>query len=1081
MKGVLAWAIGGSFLASSASAQVVPPVQPQASNTRADWENPIINDRGRLPARASGFAFENRPLALQGDMRKSSRYIDLDGEWRFSFTDNADLRPTDFWQDDFDSSHWGTIKVPGMWQAQGYGQPKYNNITYPFPANRPLIAHQINSVGLYRRDFTLSPGWFADKSVVLHIGAAGAAYYVWINGKSIGYSEDSKLPSEFDVTPFLRPGRNNISLQVFRWSDGSYLEDQDFWRVNGIERDVYLAAEPKVRTLDTVVTATLDKEYRNGRLSINMAVSPGATVTARAVLLDGEREIWASQSVVRAKSAQRAAKLESAIPAPRQWSAEAPNLYTLVTELVDGQGSVLQSTARRIGFRTVEVKQGQVMVNGQPIIIRGVNRHEHDPETFHVISEASMRQDIEMMKRNNINAVRASHYPNAERWYELTDEYGLYVMDEANLESHAYMDAGDKTPGRREDQRKLYQIGFDPAWEQVHVTRSTNMVRRDRNHPSIMFWSLGNEAGLGPNFEKAAAAVRSLDPTRPVSYLGHGTLGLEHQVNSYVDIYAPMYDTLWKMESYAQDASHKQPMIQCEYAHMQGNSGGNLQDYWDVIYKYPKLQGGFIWDWVDQGMNGTDANGRFFWKMGGDYGANPGGDIEFGDGMVHADRRPNPHFFEVRKVYQPMSFRSADPDRGIVTITNRNDFQDLREYDFEWRVLEDGAVTATGILPHPQVPARGHTDVSVPVPPSSGGTVKDRSLVVLARSRALPGIAAGTVMAWEQFHLGAAPPSPTLPTGGRVTVRNKGAQRIVAAGLSELSVDATSGLLDHFTLNGQLVLSGGRPNFYRAVTDNDLGADVPTSHAAWATMSQERTVRSVSVDRGADGTASITVDFDLGTGAAAFSVTYQMAGTGQVKVSSKFTPLRDSLPDPLRVGLYFSAPSTFARMAWFGRGPHETYSDRKSGAPVARWAGRVSDQHHDYMRPMETGNKTDVRWFEIAGDTGKAVKVTGEAPLSINVLAFPYEDLDRRAPGTWRSSDIKPHGNVSVLIDAAQTGVGGDTAWSAEARAHGKYRIPLAPLTYSFTISPADFAADSRGANALLDLLGPDAGQPNHR
>lgn len=1071
--GALAWPLAGS-------ADIPVPVQPQVSSDRPEWENPAVNAINTLPARASGFPFEDREKALAGIREKSSRYLSLDGEWHFAFSASADERPRDFWRDDFNVSAWKAIPVPSAWQAQGYGQPKYNNITYPFPANRPLIRHDINSVGSYRRDFALPDSWDRSEAIILHVGAAGAAYYVWVNGKQVGYSEDSKLPSEFDIAPYVRAGRNNISIQVFRWADGSYLEDQDFWRVSGIERSVYLIAEPKLRLTDTGVRAGLDGKYRDGRLAVDFRVSPGAAGTVRAILMDGDKPVWQGERRVGAASGERMARLDASVPAPRQWTAETPNLYTLVTELTDGKGQLLQSTARRIGFRTVEVKDGQVMVNGRPITIRGVNRHEHDPETFHVISEAAMRRDIEMMKRNNINAVRTSHYPNAELWYDLADEYGLYVMDEANVESHAYMDAGNKAPGDRQAMRQLYQIGFDPAWKDAHVSRVTNMIARDRNHPSVIIWSLGNEAGVGPNFAEAAAAARKLDPTRLISYLGYGTLELEHQVNDYVDIYAPMYDSLWKMEAYARESGHKQPMIQCEYSHMQGNSGGNLQDYWDLIYKYPKrLQGGFIWDWVDQGMNGRDEKGRFFWKMGGDYGPNPGGDIEFGDGLIHADRRPNPHFFELRKVYQPIGFQADAPASGAITLINRQDFRDLSGFALSWRLLENGVVRAEGDLAAPEIPARGSGQVKVPLPEGVIGNGSEHALVILARAKAgaIPLVGPGTVMAWEQFLLDKAA-AVAAPVEGKVTVASDKDHRILRAGSSELSIDVRNGLVDHLDFAGRTVLKGGAPNFYRAVTDNDIGGEVPATHREWEFLSRNRRVESVEAEPQADGSARIRVIYDLGTGSVRFTSLYGMTADGHVTVTGSFEPLRDNMPDPLRVGLYFQAPPSFTRLAWYGRGRQESYADRKSGAPIALWSGRIAEQNHDYMRPMETGNKTDTRWLALADESGTAFRIEGAQPISANVLAFPYEDLDRRPPGTWRSSDIQPRQHVSVLIDAAQVGIGGDTAWNAAARAHGKYRIPLASLTYSFTIAPSDFARDGVGADSQTDLLGPDFGKP---
>ncbi|WP_313806585.1 glycoside hydrolase family 2 TIM barrel-domain containing protein [Sphingobium sp.] len=1068
-------ALLGSSLSAQTS-QITPPIPPQISPDRPDWENPAVNAINRLPARASGFPFEDRAKALAGRMQDSSRYLPLDGDWHFSFSESADARPLNFWRDDFDVSAWKTIAVPSMWQAKGYGQPKYNNITYPFPANRPLIPHDINSVGSYRRDFTLPASWAAQGPVILHVGAAGSAYYIWVNGKQVGYAEDSKLPSEFDIAPYARPGRNNVSIQIFRWSDGSYLEDQDFWRVSGIERSIYLISEPSLRLTDTAIRATLDDRYQDGRLAVDAAIAPGEAATFRAVLMDGGQTIWNGEQRVPAGKAGRSASLSATLPSPRHWTAETPNLYTLVTELVAADGTLLQSTARRIGFRTVEIKDGQVMVNGRPIIIHGVNRHEHDPETFHVMSEASMRRDIEMMKRNNVNAVRTSHYPNAELWYDLADEYGLYVLDEANIESHGYMQAGDSLPGDRDAVRQMYQIGYDPAWKDAHVARVVNMVQRDRNHPSVIIWSLGNEAGTGPNFAAAAAAARRIDPTRLISYLGHGTLDKGHEVNPYVDIYAPMYDSLWRMEDYAKDPTHKQPMIQCEYSHMQGNSGGNLQDYWDLIYKYPRrLQGGFIWDWVDQGMNGRDEKGRFYWKMGGDYGPNPGGDIEFGDGLIHADRRPNPHFFEMRKVYQPISFTATDPASGAIMLTNRQDFNDLSGFDLSWRLLENGVPLAEGALPAAAIPARGTGMVKVPIASGVIGNGREHALILLARAKAgtTPLVEAGTVMAWEEFLLDKPAVRPP-ETGARVTIASAGRQRILRAGRSELSIDADSGLVDHLSFDGHVLLQGGSPNFTRPVTDNDLGADVPRTHHEWEVMSRTRRVEAVAAQKTPDGDAELRVTYALGTGAARFTSVYHMAASGTVTVTGQFIPLRDTLPDPLRIGLYFQAPSDYSRLAWYGRGSQESYADRKTGAPLALWEGRIADQNHDYMRPMETGNKTDLRWLSIADQGGSAFRIEGAQPLSANVLAFPYEDLDRRAPGTWRSSDIQPRQQVSVLIDAAQVGVGGDTAWDNAARSHGQYRIALAPLSYSFTISPTDFGTDSKGANSQGDLIGPD-------
>jgi beta-galactosidase len=1063
--------------ATAAVAQNVPiPIQPQVSADRPDWENPAVFAINKLPASATGFPFESRALALARDRSRSRRFLSLNGAWKFAFSPGVDAAPKDFFRPEYDVTGWKSIKVPADWQAEGYDQPRYNNITYPFPANRPLIPHATNPVGSYRRDIDVPAGWLAS-DVILHIGAAGSAYYVWVNGEKVGYSEDSKLPSEFNVTRYLKPGRNSVSIQVFRWSDGSYLEDQDFWRVSGIERDVYLVAAPRERIRDTFARATLDDSYRDGRLSVDMAVTPGAAARVRTVLLDGGKPVVARDIAVPAGTDERHVSMSATIPSVRPWTAETPNLYTLVTELVSPRGEVIQSTATRLGFRTLEIKDGQVMVNGRPIRIRGMNRHEHDPDSFHVISEAAMRRDIEMMKRANINAVRTSHYPNDERWYDLADEYGLYIMDEANIESHAYMEKGNADP----EKRPLYQIGFDPAWEAAHVSRVTNMVERDKNHPSIIFWSMGNEAGIGPNFEKAAAAARRRDPTRLISYLGWGTFDFDHRVNDYVDIYAPMYDSLWKMIDYARDPGHRQPMIQCEYGHMMGNSGGNLQDEWDVIYAHPRLQGGFLWDWADQGMSGRDEQGRFYWKMGGDYGPNPGGDIEFGDGVVHADRRPNPHFFEMRKVYQPISFVAVDARAGKFRFINRQDFNDLSGFEFGWVLQQDGHTIAHGAL-STNAPARHDVEVMIPDIAGKLATDHEHILTITARARSglSPLVPAGMVMAWEQFVLDAGTGPASAPSGD-VAISDNADRVSFAAKDVVLTIDRKTGLIDRYAQGGRELLSGGAPSFYRALTDNDVGTGVEQTHALWKTMSEQRRVAAVTVERQPGGGAHVTIDYELGAGAARFESRYTLTGDGGLAVTGRFVPLRDNLPDPLRIGFAFTAPASMADIAWYGRGPQESYSDRKTGAPLGLWRGKIANQHHDYMRPQETGNKVDVRWLEVANAEGLGLRVRGDAPLSVNALAFPYDDLQRRAPGTWRSSDIRPHGQVSLLIDAEQAGVGGDDQWSPNGRPHGKYRIAVAERSFGFQVMPIrQLTATSADVNALAVLTGV-AGFPSRK
>jgi beta-galactosidase len=1049
MKKVLLAGVAWLGVAGAAVAEG-PQVQPvQVDASRPDWENPAVFARGKLAASATHFPFESREAALAGDQTKSARYQTLDGPWSFSFSPSSDAVPDGFEKPEYDVSGWKTIKVPAMWQTEGYDQPRYNNITYPFPANRPLIPHATNPVGSYRRTFEIPAGW-SGQDVILHIGAAGSAYRVWVNGKEAGYSEDSKLPSEFDVTKLLTPGNaNTVAIQIHRWSDGSYLEDQDFWRVSGIERSVYLKAAPKTRLTDVFVHAGLDKAYKDGVLSTDVELTKrDQPVTVRMTLLDGEKAVLTKESKV-AAGAAKTQTLSASVPGVRQWTAETPNLYTLLVEVLDAKGQIIQATPQRIGFRTVEIKNGRVAVNGKPIVIRGVNRHEHDPETFHVISEASMRRDIELMKRNNINAVRTSHYPNSELWYALADEYGLYVMDEADIESHAYMDYANKHP----ELRPKLQLGFDPTWEGAHVSRVLNMVERDKNHPSVIFWSLGNEAGIGPNFEKAAAQARKRDPSRLISYLGWGTLDWEHEPNAYVDIYAPMYDDIEKMVDWALDPTRTQPMIQCEYAHMQGNSGGNFKDYWDTIYKYDKLQGGFIWDWVDQSMYRYTKDGRRYWGDGGEYGSNPGGDVEFGDGLTQPDRTPNPHLYEVQKVLSPIQFEGFDPATGTVMVRNRHDFRDLSGFAFEWALLENGVAIASGPLADLKTQARATDKVQLPLAGVARKPGAEYFVTIRAKAKAnaVPLTPEGYVVGWEQFALTQAA-APVQAAQGAVELKDAADAVTLSAGGATLTVDRKTGLVTGYGKTGGATLKGGQPNFFRAETDNDTLTSTVSQQTPWRAMTKERQTRAISVDAKA---GRISVDHELGAGAARFVTTYTMNGDGTVDVAGQLTPLKDDLPPPVRVGLWFTLPTSVKTVEWYGRGPHESYVDRKTSAPIGLWRGAIAEQNHDYMRPQDTGNKVDVRWLEVSGE-GKGVRVRGETPLMMNVLAFPYTDLYRRREGSWKSTDIVPHDEVTLLVDGAQWGVGGDTAWNHVGQPHMKYRTRLEPIRVAFRLEPFD-------------------------
>ncbi|RZT06206.1 beta-galactosidase [Duganella sp. CF402] len=1000
-----------------------------AQAVRAEWEQPEVVAVNREPMRATFFNFESRDKALAGERIASANFVSLDGTWSFAYSPTPEARPKNFYQPGYDVSKWGSIQVPGMLQTQGYGKPVFTNIVYPFPANEPLIPHALNEVGSYRRDFNLPAGW-KERDVFLQIGAAGAAYYVWVNGRKVGYSEDSKLPSEFNLTQYVHVGRNTIAIEVYRWADGSYLEDQDFWRVNGIERSVFVYAEPKTRLRDYKVTATHDGRFE---LAAEMAGQP-AQVTVAARVLDGDKELLQATAV---PGADRKAVLRGAVANVKPWSAETPNLYTLLIEVKDARGQLISATARKIGFRTVEIADGEVRVNGKRIMIKGVNRHEHDPHTYRVMSMESMRKDIELMKRAHVNAVRTSHYPNDPRWYDLADEYGLYVMDEANIESHGYMQLGDQAP--TPEKRAAIQLGYKPHWRAAHFDRVSRMVERDKNSPSIIFWSLGNEAGTGPNFEHAAAWIRKADSTRLISYLGHGTIGEEHLPNPYVDIYAPMYDDIEKMADYAQDPAYQQPMIQCEYAHAMGNSLGNLEDYWQVIRAHRKLQGGFVWDWVDQSVIAKDDKGRTYWASGFDINPERGDNSVVGDGVLRSDRTPDPEYYELQKVYSPVVFE-GDARSGKIEVVNRYDFRDLSQLSLAWKLERDGVPVAAGTLPPASAPAGGRQQLALPpavadaVAKSGADAKAGAGELVLTISAAGAEGQAG----WSQFVL--ASPVAAAKAGPWVAPQ----EYALHAGKAVLSLDPATGQVN-YSVDGKVLLKGGSPNFWRGLTDNDEGSGVDKSHKVWQTFTTQRKVRSVAVE--GDG---IKVVFSFGAGAAHWENVFRMHPDGALDVQARFMPLRDDLPDPLRLGLRFDMPASLNQLQWYGRGPHESYVDRKTGAALGLYAGALADQYHSYIRPQESGNKTDVRWLALSG----ALKISADQPFSFNALPFPYEDLYLRPRGEWKSSEIRAHGDGSLLIDMAQAGVGGDTGWSLDGRPHVKYRIPLRPASYSFRISP---------------------------
>lgn len=1025
----------------------------QGAEQRPHWEDPQVNGINRLPMRTSFFAFENEELARAGDVNRSSRFLSLNGTWSFNFARNPSLRPVGFEKPGFDISGWNKIAVPGNWELQGYDVAHYINIEYDFPANQPFIPSEYNPVGSYRRSFEVPAAW-SKQQIILHFGAVNSAYYVWVNGKFVGYAEDAKLPSEFDVTQHVRTGSNDIAVEIYRYSDGTYLEDQDMWSLSGVSRDVYLYARSRAHMTDIRFDAGLAADNKTGTLDLNVDLSATAARSASVAfrLLDGEKVLFSQNAKAKRGTV---VSFNRTIPGIMPWSAESPKLYDVELTLRDHSGKVLEAVRRKAGFRRAEVVDGQFKVNGRAVYIRGVNRHEHDPSTGRYVTRESMEKDVRLMKQLNINAVRTAHYPNDPYFYELADRYGLYLMDEANIESHEYMQMGDKAqpPKTRAD----YQLGFKPEWEKAHLERVERMVQRDRNHASIVMWSLGNEAGIGPTFEKAAARVKQLDPTRPVTYGGHGQEN-RHTPLDYSEIYTPMYDLVAEMVDYAK-SDHRQPMIQAEYAHSMGNSLGNFQEYWDAIYAHPKLQGGFTWDWVDQTIYKKDEKGRTFFAYGGDFGESPRPDSDnfLANGIIQSDRTFNPHAWEMKKVYQPIAFKMDK--NGQLTVINRHAFIDLSGFDLRWRLEADGVAVGSGKLEMPMV-APGEK-ASLPLPSEAlaldGVTERFLTIEAVAQDGTIPLVEGGSVVAWEQFATGAAPPSLAPASAAAPKARlTDGILTVETGNGGTLRFDARNGQLTAWSVDGESLLREGLvPNLWRAPTDNDSGANwLLKTSLIWKRAVAGR--KLLSFDHAVrDGAVLVSTIYALGEGAGQFRIDYKVLGNGEIEVSGTLRPEKTGLPILPRVGMNLQLPGGFDRLEWFGRGPHENYWDRKTGAPIGRYRSTVAEQYHDYSRPQETGNKSDVRWFALRNANGRGVAFTARGLFGFSALPMTQDDLDhdRSASAPNKHGGLVPFRDlVSVNIDHLQMGVGGDNSWGALPMV--KYRIPAKDYSWSFRMAP---------------------------
>lgn len=1016
--------------------------------TNLPWQNPRVNAINREPMYAHFIPFTNEQAALQQSRlplpaalalnEKVERRISLNGTWKFLYSRNPQSCPDGFWKSGYRVNNWKSIRVPGSWELQGFDAPIYTDVSYPFPANPPHIPEDYNPVGAYVREFTVPTSWNG-LDIFLDFEGVESAFYCWVNGELAGYSEDSRLPVHFNITSLLRKGSNKLAVKVFRYSDGSYLEDQDYWKYSGIERDVFLYARPMSRVKDFKLTGGYDTSNQNGDFSLEVRLhKPQKDQRVEIKLMDGESVLLTEKKKLKSE-ADTLLAVNQLLPQIKGWSAETPSLYQLVISTYDTQNQPLESFVHSFGFRTVEMRNGMLLINDVPVLFKGVNRHEHDPHHGRTITVESMIEDIRLMKQFNINAVRCSHYPNYPQWYTLCDRYGLYVVDEANIESHGM----DHHPNRT--------LANYPEWELPFRERMERMVKRDRNFTSIVTWSMGNESGYGQNFETLYKWTKTFDSTRPTQYEGSRKQGVS-------DIYCPMYGRIWLLREHVNQRQPR-PLILCEYAHAMGNSVGNLQDYWDLIYQYDQLQGGFIWDWVDQTFDIRDPEGNRIWAYGGDMGfAGVPNDSNFcANGLIAADRSLHPHIWEVKKVYQYIHFEPVPFTTHRLKVTNRHDFIGLENYYLRWALESDGKTIESGRMDFPAIAPHGSAFISIPMK-SFYQPGKEYFLKVEALTReGHPLIDKDHVYAMEQWQL---PGEATIGSPRKYAVQpstRKENEEIIVEGNSFcVTFSNRNGQITSLIYNQKEMLQDGlQPNFWRALTDNDVANNTLGRCGTWKEAGNKVVLKSIDTsllrDKGAIG---IMTHYELPEQASSLSIVYRIFGDGLIEVETTFTPGKKPLPEMPRFGLRMILSAEYDKMTWLGRGPHENYTDRKSSAAVGLYQATVWEQYHPYVRAQETGNKCDVRWFSLSNQQGQGLLITGIEPLSVSVWNFPQEDIqyvpfniERKHGGSIRKKEM-----VWVNIDHRQMGVGGDNTWGAQV--HPEYTITPETMSYTFTLQP---------------------------
>ena len=1010
------------------------------AQSESRWQNVNINQQNREPRRANFFAFENLEKAQSFDKKKSANYLSMEGMWKFNFVKDHNKRPANFFALKYDDSQWKDFPVPGLFELNGYGDATYKNIGYAwatqFDPNPPYISELNNYTGSYRRTFELPKDW-KGKDVYFHVGSATSNLTLWVNGKYVGYSEDSKVAAEFNISKYLKPGKNLIAMQVMRWCDGSYFEDQDFWRFTGIAREVYLYARPKLHAADIRLNAALENNYQDGVLNYKVSLKGGKTDVA-ITLCDKE-----GKQIAQATGAQGVIK----VPKVNAWTAETPYLYKAYITLKNKQGAA-EVIPQKVGFRNVEIKNAQLLINGQPVLVKGADRHEMDPDGGYVVSLERMIQDIKIMKQLNINAVRTSHYPCDPRWYDLCDEYGIYITAEANLESH----------GMGYEEKSLAKF---PEYIVPHIERNEGNVKPLINHPSVIVWSLGNESGYGVNFEKAYDWVKACDKTRPAQYERGG-------YDSKTDIYCPMYIGYEESESYCKSNGTK-PYIQCEYAHAMGNSEGGFKEYWDLIRKYPKYQGGYIWDFVDQGLRDkSPVTGKEIFTYGGDYGRYPASDYNFNcNGIIAPNRRLNPHAYEIQYVLQNVWIKDFDAENGSFNVYNENFFKNIDDLSLTATLFANGVKLTTVAIPDtkgiaPQATKMVKSEAlksAIEKAEAEHATEEITINFAFASDGSQPLVDKGQVMARQQIVLNGyefdkvdAPAN----TGSKIEVEETNSYVKVSAERMSVTIGKKTGMIDYLDVDGEPMLKfreSMTPEFWRAPTDNDYGASLQKKMRVW--KNPQMNLKSFDKSESKDSVV-LTANFEMPEVKAELMLRYRINAAGEVTVTEKMTTDKEAkLADLFRYGMQLQMPASFSKLEYYGRGPEENYIDRHSSSFIGKYEANVKDEYYPYVRPQESGNHTDIRYFSIFNPTtGKGITFEGYAPMECSAIPYLVEDLDAgiEKEHAWgqHSGDLVEKGLVQLHIQQRQFGLGCIDSWGASPME--KYRMHYQDRCFSFVI-----------------------------